>query len=112
MTQPDLVRLAHMLEAAEKCAALWRGRSFSDLLHDETATLATVRLLEILGEAAKNVSSDTRARHPDVPWRHIAGTRDRLIHGYFDVDLKVIWAIVVNDLPALIDRLREIARGE
>lgn len=101
-----------MLEAAEKCAALWRGRSFSDLQSDEIGRLATVRLLEILGEAAKNVSSETRARHPDVPWKQITGTRDRLIHGYFDVDLEVVWTIVVNDLPALIDRLREIAHGD
>lgn len=74
MKQPDLVRLAHMLEAAEKCAALWRERSSSDLQNDEIGRLATVRLLEILGEAAKNVSSDTRARLPDIPWRQIAGT--------------------------------------
>jgi uncharacterized protein with HEPN domain len=58
--------------------------------------------VEIVGEAANNVAPDTRERLPQVPWRAIAGTRDRLVHAYFDVDLDRIWQIVTVDLPALI----------
>ena len=73
MTQPDEVRLGHMLEAAEKCLLLWRGRAYGDLLQDEVAMLATIRLLEVLGEAAKNVSAELRASFPGIAWREIAG---------------------------------------
>jgi uncharacterized protein with HEPN domain len=63
--------------------------------------LALVRLLEIIGEAARRVSVGLRESHPEIPWAEIAGTRDRLIHGYFDVDLDIVWGIVTQDLPAL-----------
>jgi uncharacterized protein with HEPN domain len=97
-----------MLEAAEKCVALWRGKLYGDMLRDETAVLATIRLLEVVGEAAKNVSSEMRSRHPEISWREIAGTRDRLIHGYFDVDYEVIWSIITIDLPLLVQQLQQI----
>lgn len=61
-----------------------------------------MRLIEIIGEAAKHVSDATRRTHPRVPWREIAGARDRLVHGYFDVDLDVVWSIVAKDLPNLV----------
>ena len=67
--------------------------------------LALTRLLEIVGEAAKNVSEPTRALAPAVPWRQIAGTRDRIIHGDFDVNLDIVWEIVSVDLPRLVPEL-------
>lgn len=70
--------------------------------------LALVRLLEIIGEASRNVSAETRLAYPDVPWQQMAATRNRLIHGYFDVDFDIVWAIVAVDLPPLIPRLHEI----
>ena len=101
----DELRLRHMLDAARKVIAFADGRSRSDLDTDEQLTLAIVRLLEIIGEAARQVTSETRAAHPGIPWREIAGTRDRLIHGYFEVDLDVVWSIATNDLPGLVDSL-------
>jgi uncharacterized protein with HEPN domain len=95
-----------MLEAAEKAMAFCRGMTRKGLEDDEKLQLALVRLLEILGEAAKKVSQERRDSAPDIPWREIAATRDRLIHGYFDVDLDVVWAIVAQDLPGLAVRLR------
>ena len=67
-----------------------------------------VRLLEIVGEASKKVSEEIRQRYPEIPWKQIAGTRDRLIHGYFDVDLDIIWSIVADDLLILIAKLGRI----
>ena len=76
---PDEVRLQHMLDAARKAVMYTQDRSRADLETDELLALALVRLLEIVGEAAKNVSPMTRGKAPQIPWRQIAGTRDRLI---------------------------------
>jgi uncharacterized protein with HEPN domain len=74
--------------------------------------LAEVRLLEIIGEAAKGVSDDLRQRYPKVAWRQISGTRDRLTDGYFDVELDIVLAILTADLPFLIRRLEDILQAE
>ncbi len=104
----DIVRLRHMLDAARKATELTKKCNRSDLDKDETLALAVVRLLEILGEAAKNVSKEYRHEYPAIPWRQIAGARDRLIHGYFDVDLDIVWKIISVDLPALIGHLEKV----
>lgn len=104
----DYVRLRHMLDAAEKAMDYTRDRSREDLEMDDMLSLAVVRLLEIIGEAAKSVSQQVRVAHPSIPWRQIAGTRDRLIHGYFNVDLDVVWSILTRDLPPLVAELRAI----
>jgi uncharacterized protein with HEPN domain len=96
-----------MLDAARKAVEFTEGYGRTDLDKDEKLALSLVRLLEILGEAAKNVSEQCRQKYPAIPWRQIAGTRDRLIHGYFDIDLDVVWKIVSADLPPLIARLEE-----
>ena len=79
-----------MLDASKKAVEFCAGKTEADLAKDEMLTLAVVRLVEIIGEAAKNVSVDTRNSHPSIPWKEISGTRDRLIHGYFDVDLEIL----------------------
>jgi uncharacterized protein with HEPN domain len=101
MRAKDRDRLQHMLDATRRARQLVAARTRADLDADDVLTLALTRLIEILGEAAKNVSGETQALAPGVPWRQIAGTRDRLIHGYFAVDLDVLWGILVHDLPAL-----------
>lgn len=63
--------------------------------------MAVVHLLEILGEACAGLSADTRRSYPDVPWRAAADMGNRVIHGYFDIDLDVVWAAAVNEVPAL-----------
>ena len=107
----DIVRIRHMADAASKAIELVKGCTRADLDKDEKLALAVVRLLEILGEAAKSVSDECRRKYPAVPWRQIAGTRDRLIHGYFDVDLNVVWKIISADLPGLVKQLDSIIRA-
>ena len=104
----DVVRLHHMLDACRKAIDFTKNCSRFDLDKDEKLVLAVVRLLEVLGEAAKNVSEECRQQYPAIPWRQIAGTRDRLIHGYFDVDLDIVWKILTNDLPGLAANLEKI----
>jgi len=107
----DRIRLRHMLDAATQADAFVRGKQRRDLDDDLQLTLALTRLVEILGEAAKNVSDEERRHHPVVPWRAIAGTRDRLAHAYFDVDLDLLWQIVSVDLVALIPVLEAALSG-
>ncbi len=104
----DAVRLRHMLDAALKATEFVAGKKRTDLDQDEQLTLALVRLLEVLGEAAKQVSEDTRKRYSQIPWAGMMATRNRLIHGYFDVDLDIMWEIVDADLPPLIKDLQSI----
>ena len=108
----DAIRLRHMLDAVHKAIAFVQGRKRADLENDEKLMLALVRLLEIIGEAARGVSSDVRERYPQIAWKDIIGTRDRLIHGYFDVDLDIVWQIVRVDLPKLEDELVKIVSPE
>lgn len=101
-----------MLAAARRAVSLTDGRARKDLDEDDVLALALTRLLEILGEAAKGVSSETRTRHPLIPWTQMAATRDRLIHGYFSVDLDIVWRIVCQDLPPVAAALEAIAPAE
>ncbi|MHB0878207.1 MAG: HepT-like ribonuclease domain-containing protein [Anaerolineae bacterium] len=112
MLASDAIRLRHMLDAARKAVTFASKRASADLEEEEMLALALVRLIEVVGEAAKSVSAATRALHPDLPWREMAGARDRLIHGYDDVDLDQVRVIVDQDLPTLIAQLEAILPPE
>jgi uncharacterized protein with HEPN domain len=101
------VRLRHMLDHAVEAAEFAEGHTRVDLDKDRLLNLALVRLLEIVGEAASRVPNEVRQRHSQVPWAQISGLRNRLIHGYDEVNFDILWAIVKNDLPPLIAELRK-----
>ena len=105
----DGVRLVHMLEHSREVIQLVAGRTRQDLDTDRVLSLALVRLLEIVGEAASGISADARSKRPGIPWAEIVGLRNRLIHGYDSVDLDVIWSVVKHDLPALVRELESDA---
>lgn len=88
-----------------------RGRTRSDLDSDRQFNLALVRLLEIIGEAANRVAEEDRARMTDIPWPQIVSLRNRLIHGYDEVDFDILWQIVTRDLPHLIEALEIYVSG-
>jgi uncharacterized protein with HEPN domain len=102
MPPDDDVRLRHLIEAAETAIRFLEGRPRSDLDDDEMLRLALTKLVEIVGEAAKQVTPETQAEYPAVPWSAAARMRDRLVHHYFDIDLDVLWSTVTVDLPALL----------
>jgi uncharacterized protein with HEPN domain len=105
MTPPDDIRLRHLTTAAEKAVSYAAERSREDLDSDELLRLALTKLVEIVGEAAKQISDRTRDKYPDVPWSAAARMRDRLVHHYFDINLDVLWSTVTQDLPALLEQL-------
>ena len=74
---------------------------FDDFANDEVKVLAALQILEIIGEASKKVPDSLKRKYPEIPWKDVAGTRDKLIHGYFDVDLEVVWRSLLEDLPPL-----------
>lgn len=110
--EADLIRIRHMLEFALKAIGLNSGKDRAEWESNETLALATVHLVEMVGEACRTVSIELRSQYPQVPWDQISGTRNRLAHGYIDVDLDIIWTIVTRDLPLLVAQLELILCGE
>lgn len=108
MFEDDTVRIRHILDAAREAVSYAEGHSRADLDIDRKLNLSLVRLLEIIGEAARGVSAQFRETHPDLPWKSMTGMQDRLIHGYFDVNLDVVWETITEDLPSLITPLETI----
>jgi uncharacterized protein with HEPN domain len=101
-----------MLEAARKAVGFAKCSSREGLDSDEKLAFALTKLIEIVGEASKHVSRDFRETHPELPWAEMAQARDRLIHGYFDLDYGIIWTIASVHLPGVIAALKEIVPPE
>ena len=102
MRKDDRIRLRHMLEAAQQARVFARGKSRVDLDNDLQLVWALVKAIEIVGEAAYQISDETKAQLPEIPWREITGMRHRLVHAYFDIDLDILWRTVQTGLPPLI----------
>ena len=100
--------LRDMLEAARKVIRYTNDRQAEAFIADEMAYDATLRNLEILGEAAKNIPEEIRQRYPEVNWRGVAGLRDVLAHAYFALDEATLWKIVRADIPQLLELLDKI----
>jgi uncharacterized protein with HEPN domain len=104
----DPTRLGHMLESARMAMQFIEGETRVSLETDKKLVLALVKLIEIVGEAANNVSLAKQAELPDIPWRQIIGMRNRIVHAYFDVDLDIVWRTVTEELPPLIAVLEKV----
>lgn len=97
-----------MLEAAAEACEMIADATREALDSDRKLSLALMRLIEIVGEAAASISKDQQSQLPGIPWRSVVGMRNRIIHAYFDVDLDIVWKTVTEDLPPLVDELRRI----
>jgi len=95
----------HMLDYAQKAIVISRDRKRNDLDEDLTFNLALTHLVEIIGEAANRVPEEFQENHTEIPWGQIIGMRNRLIHGYDEVDLNFLWSVVQDDLPGLIAQI-------
>jgi len=107
MKNRDRLFLGHVLTAIDEIAS-FTVEGKGAFMSDRKTQSAVIRQIEIIGEAVKNLSADLTASETAVPWRQIAGTRDRLIHAYFSVDLDAVWSMVEQDLPTLRDEVRRI----
>ena len=105
----DRVSLTDMLSHAREAADLLGDASRQKLERDRVLQLALTRLVEIVGEAANRVSQEAQQNYPQMPWPQIIGMRNRLVHGYDVIDYDLLWDTVTNDLPPLIEALRQIA---
>ncbi len=112
MNERDHTRLQHMLDASLEALTFTEGRTRADLDTDRMLMRAVVKDIEIIGEAAASVSTETREARPQIRWKAIVGMRHRLIHGYFDINLDLVWLTLTDDLPPLIDQLRAILKSE
>ena len=103
-----LVFVKHIRDSILSIEEFVKGVSKSDFLHSEMTQDAVVRKLEIIGEATKNIPASFQKKYSDVSWRSMARMRDKLIHHYFRVDLKVVWGVVKKDLPGLKKKILKI----
>jgi uncharacterized protein with HEPN domain len=103
------VLVEDMVTAIRKIERYTDGMNQEQFRQDEKTADAVVRNLEILGEAARQLPEDFVVRHPNVSWRQIAGLRNRIVHGYFGLDLEIIWQVIRHDLPQLQAQLEGLA---
>ena len=108
MRDDDRIRIEHMIDAAESVAKFTIGRQPPDLNADRMLLFAVVRAIEVVGEAAGRVSEEMRSQVTIVPWRSLVSMRNRLIHGYFDIDTEIVWKTATEELPALLPLLKSL----
>jgi len=105
----DWVYLQHILDEIEYLEGVRSSlTSYEHFIWDKTLCRAATRSLEIIGEATKNVPDPVRTAHPEIPWKFMAGIRDKIIHGYFAIDYEIIWDVIQNKLPGLEPDIRII----
>lgn len=103
--RPDLLFVAEMIDAASRIAALTSGLDAAGVERDATVRDALLWNFTVLGEAANQVSQETRAQHPEVPWRRAAGLRNRIVHGYWSADIDVLVSTAHDVIPDLLVQL-------
>jgi uncharacterized protein with HEPN domain len=102
------IYLKDILAAVESIEAFVKGMSFEEFSADDKITSAVVRKFEIISEAAKQIPDSIRRQYPGIPWKDMAGMRDKLIHFYFGVDFQLVWATIKQRLPYLRDEMQKI----
>lgn len=110
-TVDDRVFLLHMRDALLEVREFVREEDHASFLSNRMVQNAVIRSFEVVGEAARRVSPEFREAHPEVPWRLMGDFRNRLIHGYFALDLEIIWKTATEDAPMLLARIEGLVGG-
>ena len=106
----DFVR--HILDECSFIISVSQNVEFKDFIENEILKRATIRSLEIIGEAAKKIPSDFKERWDLIPWKNMAGMRDKLIHNYFGVNYSIVWDIIKNSIPDLHEQMTQVLAQE
>lgn len=104
----DTVFLRHILDAIDAIDQYTKGMTFEDFVHHSMAHDAVIRQIEIIGEAARNISEEYRESQPQLPWLKMIGIRNKIIHEYFNLNLSVVWDTIKDDLPHLRSSIKEL----
>lgn len=104
----DLPYIEHTLDSINAIEQFSKGMNKKELISNRLKQSAIIREIEIIGEATKNISQSLKNKHQEITWKEIAGTRDKMIHHYFGVDLNIVWDIIKINLPDLKDKLKKI----
>ena len=110
MKKDSKIFLLHILDSIKLIEDFTKDCSIEKFFESDIIQNATIRMIEIIGEAVKNIPKDFKTKHPEVPWKEIAGTRDKLIHEYFGVDLKLTYKIVKESIPELKENILKILK--
>jgi len=101
-----------ILEAMTNAIEFTKDMSYEEFVKDTKTVYAVIRAIEIIGEAVKNIPEDIRKKYPDIPWRSMAGMRDKVIHAYFGVKIERVWEVVKRDIPNLKPKFEKMLREE
>lgn len=112
MPRDDEAYLLDMLLAARDGLRFTTGLTFAQFEGSRLQQYAVLKAIEIIGEAAAHISAETKKTHADLPWTDIIGMRNRLVHGYFDVNIVRVWETVQDDLPRLISQIEPLVPPE
>ena len=111
MSRDQTIYLRDILDAIDSIESFVTGMDFAAFQQDDKTYSAVVRKLEVIGEATKQVPDEIRQRKPEIPWKEMAGMRDRLIHAYFAIDVKLVWRTIHDYLPTTRSQISEILQN-
>src|SRR3989344_3006013 len=111
MKKEPNVFLQHILENISRIESFSEGLTKEKLEKDDRTQYAIIRAIEIIGEAIKNLPQELTEKHPEIPWKDIAGTRDKIIHQYFDIDLDTVWDTLQKDIPDLKNKIQKLIKN-
>lgn len=111
MRKADTAYLKHIRDAISRIEEYTKAVSYDNFIKNNLIQDGVIRQLEIIGEATKRLSTELKNKYPQIPWKDVAGMRDKLIHNYFGVDIDAVWDTVKKDIPTLKEEIKKILCG-